>query len=106
MLLALKGSAHKVILIGNGGSAAIASHEALDFWRGSGIPAISFNDPAHLTCIANDFGYEHVFSRPIEIFAQKGDILIAISSSGRSENILKGVQAARQKGCYVITLSG
>jgi len=96
----------KIISIGNGGSAAIASHTAIDFWKNGRIPAIAFNDGALLTCISNDFGYQHVFEKPIEVFARNEDILFAISSSGRSQNILRGVQAARSKGCSVITLSG
>jgi D-sedoheptulose 7-phosphate isomerase len=59
-----------------------------------------------LTCISNDYGYEHVFEKPIEIFSQKEDIIFAISSSGESENIVRGVNAARLKECSVITLSG
>ena len=62
----------KVIFIGNGGSAAIASHQAIDYWRNGGFPAIAFNDGAQLTCIGNDFGYEQVFSKPIATFAQPG----------------------------------
>lgn len=98
--------AGKIIFIGNGGSAAISSHMAVDFWKTGGIKAVSFNDGAQLTCLGNDYGYKHVFEKPIAMFADAGDILIAISSSGRSENILLGVQAARLKGCVVITLSG
>jgi D-sedoheptulose 7-phosphate isomerase len=96
----------KAILIGNGGSAAIASHQAVDFWKNAGVRAIAFNDPSLLTCVSNDYGYEHVFENPIGMFADKGDILFAISSSGKSKNILRGVEAARKKGCAVITLSG
>lgn len=99
-------SGNKLIFIGNGGSAAIASHMAIDFWKNGRIKALSFNDSSLLTCISNDFGYKHVFEKPIEMFAETGDILFAISSSGKSENILKGVQAAQLKGCSVITLSG
>ncbi|MDY6783424.1 MAG: SIS domain-containing protein [Cyanobacteriota bacterium] len=95
----------KVIFIGNGGSAAIASHQALDYWRNGGFPAVAFNDGALLTCIGNDFGYEQVFSKPISMFAQPGDVLFAISSSGQSANILAGAQAGAQMGCHVITLS-
>ena len=83
--------AHKIIFIGNGGSAAISSHMATDFWKTGGIRAVSFNDGAQLTCLGNDYGYRHVFEKPIAMFADAGDILIAISSSGRSENILLGV---------------
>jgi len=95
----------KVIFIGNGGSAAVASHQAIDYWRNGGFPAIAFNDGALLTCISNDFGYEQVFSKPIATFAQPGDVLFAISSSGLSANILAGAHQGNQTGCYVITLS-
>jgi len=95
----------KVIFIGNGGSAAIASHQAIDYWRNGGFPAIAFNDASLLTCIGNDFGYEHVFSKPIAMLAKPGDVLIAISSSGQSANILAGVEQALTLGCRVITLS-
>jgi D-sedoheptulose 7-phosphate isomerase len=67
---------------------------------------VSFNDGALLTCVGNDFGYPHVFEKPIEMFADAGDVLVAISSSGRSENILRAAQAGTRTGCRVITLSG
>ncbi|MBE9116852.1 SIS domain-containing protein [Lusitaniella coriacea LEGE 07157] len=95
----------KVIFIGNGGSAAVASHQAIDYWRNGGFPAVSFNDGAMLTCIGNDFGYEQVFSKPIAMFAQPGDVIFAISSSGQSANILAGANQGTQMGCHVITLS-
>ncbi|MBF0466414.1 MAG: SIS domain-containing protein [Nitrospirae bacterium] len=96
----------KVMFIGNGGSAAIASHMAIDFWKNGRIKATAFNDPSLLTCIANDYGYEFVFEKPIEMFADNGDVLIAISSSGNSKNILNGADMAVKKSCPVITLSG
>ena len=99
-------SAGKLIFIGNGGSAAIASHMAIDYWKNAGIPALCFNDGAQLTCLSNDYGYEAVFVKPIQVFAKSGDILVAISSSGQSPNILQGVKAAIGIGCKVITLSG
>src|SRR5277367_3547284 len=94
------------MIIGNGGSAALASHQAIDIWKSTGIRALSFNDPAQLTCLSNDFGFEHVFSKAIEMFADAGDVLIAISSSGRSKNILNAVQTAKDKGLSIITYSG
>lgn len=97
---------HKVIFIGNGGSAAISSHMAIDFWKNGKMKAVSFNDGAQLTCIGNDYGYKYVFEKPIEMFAESGDVLIAISSSGKSENILLAVQTAKLKGCEIITMSG
>jgi len=106
MVLSLRDGNRKVMIIGNGGSAAIASHIAVDLWKNGGIRSTAFNDSSLLTCIGNDFGYPYVFSKPIEMFADKGDVLIAISSSGKSENILNGVKAARSKGCQVITMSG
>jgi len=96
----------KIIFIGNGGSASIASHMAIDFWKNGRIKAVSFNDPAQLTCLGNDYGYEHVFEKPIEFFAEPGDVLVAISSSGKSENIIKGVKAASSRKIHVITMSG
>lgn len=96
----------KIMFIGNGASAAISSHVATDFWKNGGVRAVAFNDPSLLTCISNDFGYKYVFEKPIEMFGDKGDILFAISSSGKSENILRAVRSAMKKGCKVITLSG
>lgn len=95
----------KVIFVGNGGSAAIASHQAIDYWRNGGFPAVAFNDGALLTCIGNDFGYEQVFSKSISMFGQSGDVLFAISSSGQSRNILNAVAEGHRVGCHVITLS-
>lgn len=96
----------KLMFIGNGGSAAISSHQALDFSLNCGIKARAFNDPCFLTCMANDFGFENVFAKQILLVAEKGDVLAAISSSGKSPNILKGVEVAREKGCRIITMSG
>jgi len=96
----------KIIIIGNGGSASIASHTAIDLWKNAGIKAITFNEASLLTCISNDFGYEQVFEKPIEMFAEKRDILIAISSSGMSRNIINGLKKAKEKGCITITMTG
>ena len=97
---------NKVIFIGNGGSASIASHMATDFLKNGNVPAMAFNDTSLITCLSNDLGYEYVFQKPIEMLARKGDILFAISSSGRSKNILNATSEARKKECLVITLSG
>ena len=79
---------------------------AIDFWKNGGIKAISFNDASQLTCLGNDYGYGYIFEKPIEMFAETGDVLIAISSSGKSENILRAAKCAYRKGCKIITLSG
>lgn len=96
----------KVIFIGNGGSSAIASHMATDFSKNGGIRAIAFNDAPLLTCLANDFGGEHIFSKQLEYYAQKGDMVIIVSSSGRSPNILMAAEQAFRMGMNLITFSG
>ena len=106
LLRTQSGQGRKAIFIGNGGSAAIASHQAVDFWKNGGVRAIAFNDTSLLTCIGNDYGFAEVFAKPVEMFADAGDVLIAISSSGRSENVLRGARAARARHCHVVTLSG
>lgn len=106
ILLECRARSGRLLLIGNGGSATIASHHANDFWRLAGIEAMAFNDAALLTCVANDDGFENVFARPISAFGRRGDVLAAVSSSGASPNILNGVEAAREKEMTVVTLSG
>ncbi|MBM3245883.1 MAG: SIS domain-containing protein [Candidatus Omnitrophica bacterium] len=96
----------KVILIGNGGSASIASHIATDFLKNCSLAALAFNDPSLITCLGNDLGYEYVFQKPLEMLSQKGDILFSISSSGKSKNILNATAKAGERGCFIITLSG
>jgi D-sedoheptulose 7-phosphate isomerase len=97
---------NRLFFIGNGGSAGICSHLAVDFSKNGGMRALALNDSSMLTCIGNDFGYENVFEKQIEWQARSGDIVIAISSSGRSPNILNGVKAGRARDCAVYTLSG
>lgn len=97
---------NKLMFIGNGGSAGIASHLAIDYTKNGGMRALAFNDGAALTCLGNDLGYDQVFARQIAMHARADDLLIAISSSGQSSNILNAVVSARQAGCRVLTLSG
>ncbi|GAC1319707.1 MAG: hypothetical protein NVSMB2_15250 [Chloroflexota bacterium] len=96
----------KVLVIGNGGSAAIASHLHNDLTKAVGVRALVFNEQPLLTALANDEGYANVFARPIELWVDEGDVLIAISSSGNSDNIVDGSTAALRNGATVITLSG
>lgn len=98
-------NSHKTILIGNGGSAAIASHMAIDFTKNGKLRAITFNDASLLTCLSNDFGYENALAKAVEYYADQGDFLIAISSSGESTNIINACQAAQEK-CHICTFSG
>lgn len=95
-----------IYFIGNGGSASIASHMAIDWMKNGGFASTCFNDGASLTCLANDLGFEQVFALPLSRQARPGDLLIAISSSGKSANILAAVATARNAGATVMTLSG
>ena len=108
--IALLGSQAKkggrLFFIGNGASASIASHQAVDFWKNTRIPALSFNDAALLTCISNDYGYAHVFEKPVELFMTPRDVLVAISSSGESQNIVNAALAARRRKSKILTLTG
>jgi D-sedoheptulose 7-phosphate isomerase len=106
MILAARAGGNKVMIVGNGGSEAIASHFEADLCNAVGVRALTFDAPEILTALANDHGYGCVFERPIQLWADAGDILVAISSSGRSENILRAVEAAQARQCRVLTLSG
>lgn len=96
----------KIIIIGNGGSAAIASHVAVDFTKAAGIKSITFNDADLITCFANDYGYEEWVERALIFYADPNDLVILISSSGKSPNIVNGANKAKELGLKTITLSG
>ncbi len=99
-------SAKRILFIGNGGSNAIASHMMEDFMKIAGKQTLSFSDPALITCFANDYGYENALSRWIDFQFQDGDILVAISSSGESKNILNAAETHQKRGGKIISLSG
>jgi D-sedoheptulose 7-phosphate isomerase len=101
----------KVLAAGNGGSMADAMHFAEELtgrYRKDRrpLPAMSLNDPTHLSCVANDFGYEHVFSRLVEAFAGPTDTVLLLSTSGNSPNLLLAAEAARRKGSHVCGFLG
>jgi D-sedoheptulose 7-phosphate isomerase len=96
----------RVIFIGNGGSAGIASHLTIDLSKNAGLPALCFNDASLITCLANDYGFEEWMAHAVRLNARPEDCLVAISSSGRSKNIINAVAKAREIGLAVITLSG
>jgi len=97
---------NKLIFVGNGGSAAIASHMATDYSKNGGVRSLALNDGSMLTCLGNDLGFDRVFAKQIELHARAGDLMIAISSSGRSPNILNAVDAAEAAGCTIASMSG
>ena len=96
----------RLFFIGNGGSAAVASHMAVDWMKAGGFATFGPGDAAHMTCLANDLGFENVFGLPIERHGMLGDVLFAISSSGMSEDILHACDVARSKMMNVVSLSG
>lgn len=98
--------ATKVMCMGNGGSASICGHMLMDLSNASRVRTLAFHDYPMLTALTNDFGYEAAYSRCITLWAAVGDVVIAISSSGRSMNVLNAVKEARTRGCRIITLSG
>jgi D-sedoheptulose 7-phosphate isomerase len=101
----------KLLACGNGGSMCDAMHFAEE-WTGrfrgdrAALPAIAFSDPSQLTCIANDFGYDEVFARSVEALGRPGDLLVALSTSGNSRNVLRAVEVARAKGITSVGLLG
>ncbi len=96
----------KVFFIGNGGSAAIASHMTADFMKNGGMRTCSLYDAASLTCMGNDYGYEYVFANQMKLLVSPADLVVAVSSSGNSENIIKAIDTAKQLGAHVITFTG
>lgn len=97
---------NKAIIAGNGGSAAIASHLAVDFSKAAGMRTVSFNDPSLITCLANDYGYEAWVMRAVEMHGRPGDVIFLISSSGQSKNMVLAAEKASAMGLFVVTLSG
>jgi D-sedoheptulose 7-phosphate isomerase len=102
---------HKIISCGNGGSMCDAMHFAQEMtgrfkdYR-KALPAIAISDPAHITCVGNDYGYAHIFEKYVEALGIEGDILLAISTSGNSENVINAIEAAKKKGMKIIGLTG
>lgn len=106
ILKSYKSSRKGVYLCGNGGSAGIAQHMTADFLKNGGIFTHSLYGQTTLTCLSNDLSYEYVFSKQLELMAKEGELLIAISSSGESENIIKAIETIRRFRGTVVTLTG
>jgi D-sedoheptulose 7-phosphate isomerase len=111
MMVASLKNGHKLISCGNGGSMCDAMHFAEELSglyrnRRKALAAISISDPAHITCTGNDIGFDHVFSRYVEAMGQENDVLLAISTSGNSANVIQAAVTARSKGMKVVGLTG
>lgn len=104
-------SGGKALICGNGGSSADAMHFAEELTgrfrkERPALPALACTDPGHITCTANDYGFENVFSRWIEAHGRRGDVVIVLTTSGNSENIVRAVAAAKDQGCKTVSLLG
>ena len=107
IVVSTKKSGKKILIFGNGGSAAIASHFSVDLTKNAKIRCTNYNESNLITCFSNDFGYEHWVEMAINYFGDKGDVLIIISSSGKSKNMINACFAARKKKfSKIITLTG
>ena len=96
----------KVIIFGNGGSAAISSHVSVDLTKNAKIRSINFNEADLLTCFSNDYGYKKVYSKSLEFYADAGDVVIIISASGKSKNLLEAAKICKKKKILLYTLTG
>ena len=106
LILNTNSTGKKLIFAGNGASASIANHASLDFTKQGMIKSVNFNESSFITAFANDYGYENVFAREIQSIATPADVLIAITTSGNSENILKALQAAKENNVPTVVLTG
>ena len=107
LLLEVSSKNKKFLIFGNGGSAAIASHFSVDLTKNAKLRCVNFNEASLITCFANDYGFEHWAEKAVDFYGDEGDLLIVISSSGQSQNIINAVKAARNGNFHtVITMSG
>ena len=106
MLLGIKKNGKKVIIAGNGGSAAMASHVTVDFTKQGGIRTVNFNEADLITCFANDYGFEHWVAKAIEFYGDENDMLILISSSGNSPNVVRALEVANKRGMTTAAVLG
>tara|TARA_B100000315_G_C14518909_1_gene560575 strand:- start:76 stop:663 length:588 start_codon:yes stop_codon:yes gene_type:complete len=106
-LVEMNANGKKAIIVGNGGSAAIASHFSVDLTKNASVRCVNFNEADLITCFANDYGFDNWIKEAINFYGDEGDILIAISSSGRSTDIIKGCNAAKEENfSKIVTFSG
>lgn len=106
LLVDVRTNGRKIIMAGNGGSAAIASHCAVDFTKCARVRCVNFNEADLITCFANDYGYEQWLEKALEFYADEGDVVILISSSGKSANMVKAAQYVRKRALKLVTFTG
>lgn len=106
LALEVRASGRKMIFSGNGASASISEHGAVDFTKQGGVRGITFHDPNLMTCFANDFGFDHWVAKALEHYGDPGDVVVLISTSGRSPSVVNAAHAARRLGMKVVTFTG
>lgn len=106
LMAATRDRGGKTIIAGNGGSASIAAHCAVDFSKNAGVRTVNFSDSSLITCLANDYGFDRWLEKALEIYADQGDLVVLISSSGKSQNMLKAADYAASNGHDLVTLTG
>jgi len=106
LFIEIKENKKKIIFLGNGASASISSHLAVDLTKAANIKSINFNEPNLITCLANDFGHDNWMKQAIDFYADKGDLIIFISSSGQSKNIVNSAKHAKKRKFKIVTFSG
>ena len=106
LILKIKKNKKKIIIVGNGGSAAIASHFSVDMTKNGGVRCVNFNESDLLTCFANDYGYENWVKEALKFYSDKGDLIILISASGNSRNMLNAAKFAKKNKNKLITFTG
>ena len=99
-------SGNKIIFVGNGGSAAMASHCSVDLSKNAGIRSINFNEADLITCLANDRGFENWVTEALKLYADKGDVVVLISSSGKSDNMINAAKYCNQNFLTLVTVTG
>lgn len=106
LIISTSNKSGKILIFGNGGSAAIASHASVDLTKNARIRAVNFNEADLITCFSNDYGYDRWIEKTIDFYADKKDIIILISSSGQSKNMINACKAAKKKRIKVISFTG
>lgn len=106
LALSLRASGRKLMFAGNGASASIAEHGAVDFTKQGRVRAVTFHDPNLITCFANDYGYDHWMAKAVEHYADEGDAVVLISASGASPSVVNAARLARGRGLRVVAFTG
>lgn len=106
LCLTVRASKNKLMFAGNGASASISSHAAVDFTKQGQVRAVDFNEPNLITCLSNDFGYENFMAKAVEFYGDDGDVLVLISVSGNSKNAVNAAKYAKSRGMKVVTFTG